>query len=556
MAFTLVPPGADPSADLGQQGGFTITPPLTPVVSNPTDEMSTVDRLLAGFGGGLTDLGIAGRKLGAKLGIGDLDAVNRDIAEKRRLDENLNNTTAGSVGRMAANVAVGLPAAMAAPGIIGATAVGAAMGALEPTTEDESIAWNAAKSALMGAGGQAVADAFGAILRGVKPTTEQITAAKEFADKWGGTLSRGQLTGSEILQRIERMAAGVGSKFSQNANEANRGAIKGAVDSITGGDAGAMYSQLAPYSMKVTPELVEAANRSAPFTTVDQGKMFSDLRDLLGARGIPGTEGLGPDALEQIQRQLGGAGKFPVGTNMPMTGDMGDFANAQGLRSLFAREANRAGQNTPAGAAFSNVADAFDNAMTSSLRDAGLPAETLRDMQRAYTVEKIVRPAALVDDAGAVTGYDPVKLSNIVQQIERSKPGLLDRLGDAGQKLRDAANFGKVTKTTSSSGTAENTIASKVAGFEIAKDALGALLHGGNVVGAMAQGLSPIFGALYAPRFVNAIMQGTRNGILPDMGRAASHAGDYVGALGTSAARTGITLRDLLGLSASQSGNQ
>ena len=571
MPFVLTPP-EQPEAP---QGSFVLSPPSVPLASNPVDEMSTTQRSLAGAGStvadwmqglktllakssasGLTDLMAqdpsgfnAFQKPTDTRAVGKewLDQLHGEAAQKRAVDANLDATTAGKVGKIGMNVAASIPTA--GTGLVGAGITGAAFGALEPTTEEDSVAWNALKSGVLGMGGQVVADAFGAILRGVKPSNEQIAAAKEFADKWGGTISRGQLTGSEMLQRIERMANSVGSKFGPRAQEANSGAVKRAVDSVTGGDAGAAYRDLAPYTMKVEQGVVDAANQPARFTTVDQGKLFSDLRDMFAPP--PGVQGLGPRALAQLQAKGVQTGaRFPVGSDMPMTGAMGDFENAQGLRSLFSKEAHKAGQETPAGAAFSNVADAFQDAMNKSLQAQGAGANVMTRLQNAYSLEKITQKAAIHDASGDIIGYDPAKIAAEVQRIERTSPGRLDRMGEVGDMLRKAAAFGRTTKPVNSSGTSENAIAGKVAGLEMVKDAVGAIMKGGNVAGAVMQAMSPIAGAVYAPRLVNAIMQATRNGVLPEAkGAAGRKAADILGQVGTGAARAlplTLSLGDLL----------
>lgn len=569
MGYTLVPPGTAAPEDT-PPGGYTLVPPQTPIVSNPVDEMNPFTRFLAGYGGEVANLGLGARKLAALGGMGDVNAVNREAEQKKALDANLNNTTAGTLGRISADVVTGLPAVMAAPGVLGAGAVGALFGALEPTTAEDSVAVNTIKGGLLGMGGQAVADAFGSILRGVKPSTEQIAAAKDFADKWGGTLSRGQLAGSEILQRIERMAGAVGSKFSQNANDANASALGKAIMSHTEGDAGQLIQRAgagkqfiadAPFvsDVRSIPDkfagLVDKMTPNSPLSVVDQyvGSPNPALRAFkpdqqakMIAQGVP-----------EFVTESGAPAKLAEGSTMPMVGPIHDFNNYQSIRSLLGTRAYGGG-DPAAKSAYALLQDAFDENAMRSLAKQGADPMAIDTARKAYALQRIVRPAANIDETGAIVGYDPQKLARAVEATDRNSPGMIDRLGEPGKMLRQAVAFAKVAKPVNSSGTAENAIAGKVAGLEVLKDALDSLIHGGNVVGAVAQGTLPLVGMLHAPKIVNAIMQGTRNGILPDMGRAATRAGDYVGALGTSAARGAITLRDLLGqaLLPSPSGSQ
>jgi hypothetical protein len=95
---------------------------------DPTKDMSGFDRFVAGYG-----------KAGADIvrGAGQLvGAVSRDdVAESRRLDSSLMNTTAGAVGNAAGTLAAFAPTAMI-PGantVTGGAAIGAASGLLQPS---------------------------------------------------------------------------------------------------------------------------------------------------------------------------------------------------------------------------------------------------------------------------------------------------------------------------------------------------------------------------------------------------------------------------------------
>ncbi len=104
---------------------------------DPTEGMSTADKALAGVGKAFADIG---------RGVGQLVPVRRngsweplvtrdDIAESRRLDEPLMNTTAGKWGNIGGNVALLAPTAMipGAATIRGGAMIGAATGALAPS---------------------------------------------------------------------------------------------------------------------------------------------------------------------------------------------------------------------------------------------------------------------------------------------------------------------------------------------------------------------------------------------------------------------------------------
>jgi hypothetical protein len=115
---------------------------------NPTDGMSTTQKVLAGIGMGMDDI-----YMGAKQRLGL--ASQQEINDKLEIDRALRDTTAGTVGNITGKIALALPAAFV-PGantVAGAAALGAGQGALEPTGENDSVLKNMAIGGLGGAGG-------------------------------------------------------------------------------------------------------------------------------------------------------------------------------------------------------------------------------------------------------------------------------------------------------------------------------------------------------------------------------------------------------------------
>lgn len=153
---------------------------------NPTEGMSTADKFLSGAGKAFADLGRGVRQvfnagnavqLTPELQRDDPEgyeviarekekekALQAEIDESRRLDAPLmaskNEVLGMDVrpavwGNVTGNIAASLPAAFV-PGAntaVGSAAVGGLLGALQPTTEDESRLTNAALGGLLGAGG-------------------------------------------------------------------------------------------------------------------------------------------------------------------------------------------------------------------------------------------------------------------------------------------------------------------------------------------------------------------------------------------------------------------
>ena len=191
---------------------------------DPTEGMSTAERLLAGTGKAFVDIGRAAKQI---VGMGD----DQEIADARERDRALMGTGAGITGNLIGNLAASLlPAGAAGVALRGAAAVpalsgalragqaaaeahpllaamapgaasGALMGALEPTVEGESRARNMATNAAIGG---AVGAAPRALARVVRPETS--AGAKQLIDE-GVRLTPGQALGGAWKASEEKLAS-------------------------------------------------------------------------------------------------------------------------------------------------------------------------------------------------------------------------------------------------------------------------------------------------------------------------------------------------------------
>lgn len=129
--------------------------------ADPTEAMSTLDKLRAGMGKAFVDVGRGARQVMSnipgvnQIGFYDPVAVQRDVDEARRLDAPLMKTGAGQVGNVLGNVAMTVAAPTSLPASI---ATGATLGALQPTAEGESRLLNTGLGAAGGAVGKVVGD--------------------------------------------------------------------------------------------------------------------------------------------------------------------------------------------------------------------------------------------------------------------------------------------------------------------------------------------------------------------------------------------------------------
>lgn len=144
---------------------------------NPAEGMSWGDKAWAGAGKAVADLG---RGAGQMMGLVD----EQGVAESRARDAALMETGAGKFGNIAGNVAAFLPT-MAIPGAntyTGAGLAGAAFGALQPTAEGESRAFNTALGGGLGVAGQAASNGLSTVLRNRAAAQQVARIANQPAD--------------------------------------------------------------------------------------------------------------------------------------------------------------------------------------------------------------------------------------------------------------------------------------------------------------------------------------------------------------------------------------
>lgn len=177
-------------------------PPEQSFAMDPMKDMSRTERTLAGVGKAFADLG---RGAGQLAGV-----VSRDeVAEARKLDAPLMNTTAGKVGNFAGNVAALAPTALI-PGantVAGAGVIGAGAGLLQPSTSTSETLTNLALGAAGGAGGQYLANGIARVAgTGGNQLTQGQRQAAQGGQALGMRLTPGKASGSTTLQKIEAAA--------------------------------------------------------------------------------------------------------------------------------------------------------------------------------------------------------------------------------------------------------------------------------------------------------------------------------------------------------------
>ncbi len=137
--------------------------------ANPAEGMGGIEKFRAGWGKAVTDMG---RGAGQMVGLVD----RADVQASRDRDAPLMATGAGKAGNIAGAVASTLPAAFI-PGantVAGATAIGAGMGLLQPSTSTQETLTNTGLGGAIGGGSVLAARGISAAYRGGKAILEPL----------------------------------------------------------------------------------------------------------------------------------------------------------------------------------------------------------------------------------------------------------------------------------------------------------------------------------------------------------------------------------------------
>jgi len=376
---------------------FSAVEPHKPV--DPTEGMSGLDKFRAGMGKGFMDL-----YRGAKQIVGA--ESQSEIDEARRLDAPLMKTGAGVAGNITGSIAAAAPT-MLIPGansVGGAAAVGAALNALQPTSEDESRLKNAALGAGMGAGAQygigkllgaagsrlASKEAEGATLQAQNAVRDATLRSSQEAGYVVPPSSAGAGLGSRLLE-------GVSGKFKtnqamgiKNQNVTDRLARKelGLAD-----DAPLTTQTMQAVRDRAFQEGYEPLTRAGAIETdrTFQRSLDALVKDYQGAsRSFPGA--VKNDVMERVDSLR--TGVMDIGDALSMTRVLRDEASkayASGDKAL--GKATRGASKA--------IEDQIERALSAAGKDGREMLKSFRDarklMAKAHSVED-----ALVAEGGVV----------------------------------------------------------------------------------------------------------------------------------------------------------
>lgn len=386
---------------------------------DPISGMSTSEKVLAGVGGAMVDLGMgAGQMVGL--------VSPEDVAEKRKLDKPLLDTTAGTVGNVVGNVATAIPTAFI-PGantVKGAALIGAGLGALQPAESTGEVLGNTAIGSAANAGGVKLGQMLTKPAETVVPTAVQ-KAAKEAIDA-GYVIPPTQVNPT----LGNRLKEGFSGKITtaQNASAKNQ----------------ALSNELAKKAInaeELSPEGLAMVRKAANQSYDELGKVgkFKTDNDFHSALN---------KASEQTKQMLD---DFPELENSHVTKlvkslkDKGEF-NAQSTIEAIKRLRADAATNKIAldpekkglGRAQSKVAQALEDLIDRNLQSSG-KTELLENyriarqtLAKAHDIEKILNPASGNIDA-----------NKLAAMVKKGKPltGELKQVADFAAQFPKAAQM-------------------------------------------------------------------------------------------------------------------
>jgi hypothetical protein len=396
---------------------------------DPTKDMSTGQRVLAGVGKAFADLG---RGAGQLVG-----AVSReDVAQARALDAPLMATGGGKVGEFVGKAAPLAAAATMAPVLAtvkGAGALGAAAGLLEPSTSTGETLGNVALGGVAGAAGQKLGNVV--------------------ADKLAGRAAAG-LTQAQAAQagNAQRLASARNAQASGYVVPPSDIQPQGRIVEALGGLAGKIKTaQVASAkNQRVTDKLARRAvglNEGDELTRQVLGgirQQAGQAYDQFRTVGAVQADKAYMQALDDVQRTMQGAVKsFPGLKNDAVTGlietmrkpsfDAGDAIDATKVLREMADKAYASGDKQ-LGKAYKSVSGALEDVLERNLQskspDAVKEFRNARQLiAKTYTVEK-----ALTDGTGSVNAQALVRdlkkgrlsgdLKTIAETADTFKPAM------------------------------------------------------------------------------------------------------------------------------------
>lgn len=457
---------------------------------DPTEGMTTGQKVLAGAGKAYADVG-----RGAKQLVGA--ASQQEIDESKRLDAPLMQTGAGVAGNIAGNMALFAPTALI-PGVntyTGAGLVGAGMGALQPVATGESRVSNMALGGTAGVAGQAIGRGIGRVFRPVQTALgREEQALASAAGREGIPLTAGQATGSKPLQTLESVMENLPLTAGPQAagRQAQQQAFTRAALSRAGIQADAAT---APALLAQKQNLGGQLGRIADQNLLDfnQGltTKLADLTDDASRHLPPDLAAKVSGTVDKILDQVGNNGKM-LGTNY------------QGWREPLRGLAS----NTETGRYFSGIRNALDTEFRAQLAQSQGPQ--YQELSRQYAnLKTIIDAMGGAGNLPAKGQLSPAQLGGALGKAMGREGRALGR-GDLNELSRVGQLF--VRDQIPNSGTPQrlfiqNLLSGNVGNIGGGIAGAGAGYYaGGSPESAALGGLLGVGGGLLSPRALQVLM--------------------------------------------------
>lgn len=417
---------------------------------DPTKDMSTFDKVMAGAGKSVAD---TGRGIGQLTGLANQQEVDEAAARDKALMATTEGTV-GNIGGQIAQMAVGGGAVGAGAKALGAANVAAKAGAaapyltaaaqsggfaaLQPVETGDSRLGNVASAAAMGGAGQAVSSGLGRVAKGASDKiTPNIRALYDKAVALGIPVRVDQLGDSTFLKTLASQLEKLPLTGATKSQEAQQIAFNRAVSRRIGQDAD-----------HVTPEVYAAAKQRL-------GSTFEDLTsrnnlqvgdDLVGKLaaitdeakrfGQPDVANAIANLADDILGKVEG-GAMPGRAYQSMDSLMGKLSKSGGEKAHY----------------LGQLRETLRNGMDSSITDVDRAAWDAARGQ--YKALKTITPLVAKDPAGNIS---PAALAGRIASNNAGKEAMAS--GRAGE-LGDIAMIGRqfVRDPVPNSGTAQRLFA-------------------------------------------------------------------------------------------------
>ena len=296
-----------PKLDPSVGGGTLQFGPLDTGIKTP----EWLDRGLAGAGKAMSDLG---QGVSQYLPGG---ATRADIAETRRIDAPLSNTTAGKVGNVLGGVAMAAPTALI-PGantLTGAGVIGSLAGLLQPSTSTSETLSNAGMGVVGGVGGQFLGQKL----------------AQAIGSKFGASNAAADLANALKQPKADTLAAGQAAGYVIPPSAVNPSWMNKRLESIAG--KAAVGQEAAVRNQEVTNALARKAVGLADDVPVTEGAL-AGIRKAAGKpyQEVGSLSSIAAQDLEALK-----AARFDANAQYKFynrTGDPAVLAKAQEAKKL------------------------------------------------------------------------------------------------------------------------------------------------------------------------------------------------------------------------------